>query len=128
MKYQISNVGLLVPNVQRAVPFYRDKFGYTLKQDFPEFAEFNADEATLFLWQWSHLAEHLGEDAMSKVKHRFMGAIQCDTAEEVDAAYDELQSKGVTFLAEPTDWPWQARAAYFVDEEGYMWELYAWID
>ena len=51
MEYQISNVGLLVPDVQRVKPFYRDAFGYTLKQDLPAFAEFDAGGAALFLWQ-----------------------------------------------------------------------------
>ena len=129
MKYHITNAGFILPDVDKAAPFYRDHFGYSIKQDFlPEFVEFEAETgATLFLWQWSHLEQHLGKEAMSKVKHHFMAAVKFDTPEEVDQAYQELEALGVEFIAKPTDWEWKARAAYFVDGEGYVWELYAWI-
>ena len=64
---------------------------------------------------------------MSKVKHRLMGAIHFETAEEVDAACQELKGKGVEFVSKPTDWPWNARAACFVDPEVGLWEIYAWL-
>lgn len=126
MDYTITNVGLLVQNVQSAVEFYRSTFNLTTKQDSPEFVEFNSKGSTLFLWQWSHLEQFLGTKAMAQVKHPFMAAIFCDTPQKVDEAYHDLCKKGVNFIAQPTDWPWNARAAYFVDPEGYLWELYSW--
>jgi uncharacterized protein len=128
LKYSITNIGFLVPNVQKVVEFYKDTFGYTLKQNLPEFVEFEMEGATLFLWQWSHLESFLGKEAMAKVKHPIMAAIQCKNPQEVDEAYKDLTQKGVEFLAQPTDWPWKARAAYFVDPEGQIWELYAWLE
>jgi uncharacterized glyoxalase superfamily protein PhnB len=43
--------------------------------------------------------------------------------EDIDAAYEELSAKGVTFLRPPTDQPWGLRTAYFADPEGNLWEI-----
>ena len=43
--------------------------------------------------------------------------------EDVDAAYEELKAKGVTFLRPPTNQPWGLRTAYFADPEGNLWEI-----
>jgi uncharacterized glyoxalase superfamily protein PhnB len=127
MKYIISNAGLLVQNVKQVVRYYCDTFGYALKQDFPEFVEFEANGgASLFLWQWSYLEHIIGSDAMAKVKYPFMAAIQYQTEEEVVEAYLDLMLKGVDFVSPPANRSWNAYAAYFVDVEGYIWELYAW--
>lgn len=127
MDFTITNVGLLVPDVQKVVSFYKNVFNLSMKQDFPEFVEFESDGPTLFLWQWSHLEEFLGKETMKKVTHPFMAAIYFDSSNKVDEAYKYLLSKGVDFLTEPKDWPWNARAAYFVDPGGYIWEIYTWI-
>jgi uncharacterized glyoxalase superfamily protein PhnB len=127
MDFTITNVGLLVQDVQGVVGFYRKAFNLTVKQDYPEFVEFNSNGATLFLWEWSHLERYLGKEAMAKVKHPFMAAIFCENVTEVDDAYQHLSNLGVDFITPPQDWPWNARAAYFVDPEGYIWELYTWI-
>jgi len=127
MDYTITNIGLLVQDLQSVVEFYRNAFNLTFKQKSSQFVEFNSNGATLFLWEWSHLEQHLGKEAMSRVKHPFMAAIYCPTPAQVDEAYTHLLDKGTEFIAPPQDWPWRARAAYFVDPEGYIWELYSWI-
>ena len=43
--------------------------------------------------------------------------------EDVDAAYEALKAKGVTFLRPPTNQPWGLRTAYFADPEGNLWEI-----
>ena len=43
--------------------------------------------------------------------------------EDVDAAYEALKAKGVTFLRPPTDQLWGLRTAYFADPEGNVWEI-----
>lgn len=127
MDYTITNVGLLVQDVQSAVGFYREKFNLSTKQDFPQFVEFKSNGSTLFLWEWAHLESYLGKEAMKLVKHSFMAAIFCESPDKVDEAFQDLSNKGVHFLAKPTNWPWNARAAYFVDPEGYLWEIYSWL-
>ena len=43
--------------------------------------------------------------------------------EDVDAAYQELSDKGVTFVRPPTHQPWGLRTAHFADPEGNLWEI-----
>ena len=43
--------------------------------------------------------------------------------EDVDAAYEQLLAKGVTFLRPPTNQPWGLRTAHFADPEGKLWEI-----
>ena len=68
MDYTITNVGLLVQDVQSAADFYRLSFDLTVKQNFPTFIEFQSKGSTLFLWQWSHLEQYLGKEVMAQVK------------------------------------------------------------
>jgi lactoylglutathione lyase len=42
---------------------------------------------------------------------------------DVDAAYEELKAKGVTFVRPPTDQRWGLRTAHFADPEGNLWEI-----
>ena len=42
---------------------------------------------------------------------------------DVDAAYEDLTAKGVTFVQPPTDKPWGLRLAHFADPEGNLWEI-----
>lgn len=128
MKYINTAHGMLVPNTKKAIPFYRDILGYRLIDEAEGFALFDAEGARLFLWEWSHVSKYVGAERMAKVKHRCMFAIRFDTPQEVDAAYQELMGKGVDFVIAPQDWPaWKAHAGYFVDPDGYMWEIFCWI-
>lgn len=127
MHYNHTAHGLLVDDIDRAVRFYRDKLGYRVDRQSETFAQMdNGGPVVLFFWQWAHLEKHLGKEAMAQVKHRVQSAIRFEHPEEVDEAYKELRTKGVHFLAAPNDWEWNARAAYFVDDDGYMWELFCW--
>lgn len=128
MKYVHTAYGQLVDDVFEATAFYRDVLGFKVVRQSETFAQLDAGgPLVFFFWQWAHLCKHLGEDAMRQVKHQVQSALRFDTPEEVDAAYRELSAKGVRFVAEPNDWEWNAHAAYFVDENGYMWELFCWL-
>jgi catechol 2,3-dioxygenase-like lactoylglutathione lyase family enzyme len=127
MRFRVTDCCLLVPNVDRSVEFYRDRLGLRLKRRDIGFAEFDIEGATLALWEASDVQRHLGKDAVSNEGHWFMGAFEFQSAEALLDAYNQFKSRGVTFVKEPRDWPWGARAAYFKDPDGYLWEIYAWV-
>lgn len=127
MKYFHNCVGLLVDDVDEAANYYAKVLGYGINRKEDSFVEFSTGgPLTFFVWQWDHLVRHLGKEAMSHVKHRVQSAIYFDVPELVDEQYEVLKAQGVHFITEPQDWEWNARAAYFVDDDGYMWELYSW--
>jgi uncharacterized protein len=55
-----------------------------------------------------------------------MIAVRLDSPAAVDAQYNRLHRRGITFQAEPTDYPWSARCAYFTGPDHELWKLYAW--
>jgi len=119
--------GLLVDDAAEAADYYTNVMGYKIDVVADSFFQFDTGgRAIFFVWQWDHLVKHLGEEAMSKVKHRVQSAIYFEKPADVDKYYEKLKSEGVRFIVEPRDWEWEARAAYFVDDDGYMWELYSW--
>jgi len=52
-------------------------------------------------------------------------ACNCDTRDEVDAAYAAAIAAGATVVMEPIDHDWGGRSGYFADPEGNRWEV-AW--
>lgn len=128
IKYKHTAYGLLVDEVDKMVNFYRDTLGFKVTRQSDTFALMdNGGPLLLFFWQWKHLQKHLGIEAMKKVKHRTQSALRFDTPQEVDAAYEDLLAKGIEFVAQPANWEWNAYAAYFVDRDGYMWEIFCWL-
>ncbi len=123
---QITDVCLLVEDLDRATRFYRDTVGFALRRQAPGFADFFTGGATLALWELKHMTSNLGLDEKKQAGWRMMAAMQLDSAANVDATYRELSGKGVEFLTEPRVYPWNAYAAYFSDPEQNLWEIYCW--
>ncbi|MCU1406705.1 MAG: hypothetical protein JWQ43_3008 [Glaciihabitans sp.] len=59
---------------------------------------------------------------------RLMLAIELETGEDVDRLYTELRARGLRDSGEPRVYEWGSRSAYFVDHDGYIWEIYAWVE
>lgn len=128
MKFLNKAQGYLVPNTKEAISFYRDILGYSILYEAEGFASFDAHGSRFFLWEWPHIERHVGVDRMQRVKHKSMFAIYFQNRKEVDEAYQYLCSKNVEFVAAPQEWIWEAYAGYFVDPNGYLWEIWCWLD
>ena len=124
----ISDVCLLVEDLERALAFYQDRLGFGLRRRAPGFADFFTAGVTLALWQVEHMQAHLDlpPGLTRRGGGRAMAAIQLETSEQVRALHQELSANGVTFVAEPRAYPWNAYACYFADPEDNLWEIYAW--
>lgn len=57
-----------------------------------------------------------------------MLAIELATGEEVDAMHADLTARGLVASGPPAVFEWGARSTYFVDPDGYIWEIYAWVE
>ena len=51
--------------------------------------------------------------------------VMATTVDDVDAAYEELRSKGAEFIRAPQDRHWGLRCAHFKDPDGNVWEIHA---
>lgn len=127
-RHAITDVCVLVADVERSVAFYVGRLGFTLGRREESFAEFEGAGLTLAVWELDHIARHTGiSDAKAVGPHKACIAVRLPTPGAVDDAYEELSAAGVGFVRPPADYPWAARCCYFAGPDDELWELYAWI-
>jgi catechol 2,3-dioxygenase-like lactoylglutathione lyase family enzyme len=127
--HKISDICLLVEDIERTVDFYVNKLDFRLRRRAEGFADFSNDGVTLAAWELDHINAHCGvpNRRAPRSTHKVCVAMQLDDAAEVDRLHAELKARGVVFLGEPADYKWNARCVYFTDPDDTLWELYAWI-
>lgn len=123
----ITDICLLVENIDRSVEFYTEKLGFVLWRRHPHFADFHGLGVTLALWRRDHFRQIAN---VNRLLPDLRGggalvAVQLGSFAEVDECYASLCRSGVVFTSAPVDLPWDARGAYFTDPDGTYWELYA---
>ena len=125
---RLTDIGLFVADLERAVGFYGETLGFALKRRDVGFAEFHTDGVGLALWEVADVTAALELAETPRQGLTAMVAVRVETAEAVDALHDALAAKGVTIVQAPTTHAWNARTTYFSDPDGNLWEIYAWID
>lgn len=123
----ISDVSYFVDDMERSTHFYQNKVGLKIKRKDQWCVEFETGEATFTIRKAGEFRKVLGDDSISNEGHLCIGAFQFDTGEEVNEYYQFLCDQKVDFITDLVDWPWGARAAYFKDPDGFLWEIYAWV-
>ena len=124
----LTDIGLFVSDMERAVAFYGETLGFELKRRDIGFAEFHTNGVGLALWEVSDVTQALELAETPRQGLSVMVAVRVETAESVDALHDALAAKGVRIVQSPTTHSWNARTTYFGDPDGNLWEIYAWVD
>ncbi|MBT6545677.1 MAG: VOC family protein [Rhodobacteraceae bacterium] len=125
----ITDICLLVEDIERTVAFYTEKLDLTLRRRAEGFADFEMPGVILAAWEIGHISQHTGvPDRPARAGHKACVAIELPSPAEVDRLYAELSACDVPFQGPPDDFMWNARCAYFYDPDGTVWELYAWLD
>jgi predicted enzyme related to lactoylglutathione lyase len=93
-----------VSDMERAIKFYRDQLGVSLRFQSPEWSEFETGETTLAL----HLASAEHPAGTSQLGFG---------VEDIDRFYADKKGSGVEFTSAPTE-TFGARIARFKDTEG----------
>lgn len=124
MYTNLSATVIIVDDLEKCVTFYQDILG--LKSTFTDdvSAAYSMEGHDFVLLKVPTAVDMMGESALSLgqgVSHRVM---LCIGVEDVDAAYNEMTAKGVTFIKAPKSQHWGRRTAYFADPEGNLWELW----
>lgn len=127
---RISDVCLLVADIERTVEFYVEKLGFHLRRRAEGFADFHGQGVTLAAWELDHINRHTGVSNLRSPRHahKVCVAVLLDSPDEIDQLHAELSAKGVPFHGPPENHVWNARCAYFTDPDDTLWELYAWLD
>ena len=124
----LTDIGLFVSDMERAVAFYGETLGFRLRRRDIGFAEFQTKGVGLALWEVSDVTQALALAETPRRGLSAMVAVRVERAEAVDALHDELAAKGVIIVQAPTTHAWNARTTYFSDPDGNLWEIYAWVD
>jgi catechol 2,3-dioxygenase-like lactoylglutathione lyase family enzyme len=123
MFHRIDATVLFVRDLARCMAFYRDTLGLQVQESDPDSVAFQMENVYFLLLKVSAAAHMISEEALElKIEGGPRGLLAAGV-EDVDAAYEALKAKGVTFLRPPTNQPWGLRTAYFADPEGHLWEI-----
>ncbi len=117
MESRIGYVNIGVRDLDRAVAFYRDVLGFTLRFSEPKFsyAQFDVGGLTFAV----AASETDGSGGAPGNRHTGIGIMVPD----VDATYQELKAKGVEFTMEPSKQPWGGYMGMFRDPDGNQYYL-----
>jgi lactoylglutathione lyase len=121
----ITATVLFVRDLDRCLTFYRDTLGLEVQNSDAHSAAFKMEHIYLLLLDPSAAASLIGSDEDElkiKIKGGPRGLLAAEVS-DVDAAYEVLSAKGVTFRRPPIDQPWGKRTAHFADPEGNLWEI-----
>ena len=120
---KIEAVVLFVQDLVGCTTFYRDTFKLQYQGSDAQSANFLLEEGLyLILLSPVGAADLLGTQ-VNELKSGGPRGLLAASVANVDAAYEELKAKGVTFVRPPTDQHWGLRTAHFVDPEGNLWEI-----
>lgn len=123
---KLDGIGLFVDDMKTMIKFYRDVFGFEIKEAEDAVNVYLIKDGTLFM-----LYERKNFEKMTSRKYEYLKglnghfeiALYVDTFEEVDIEFAKAVSKGATPVLEPTDEPWGQRTCYIADPEGNLIEI-----
>ncbi len=125
---KFNNVRLLVRDYRKCFDFYTQKLGFEPLWDIEEcYGAFKVAVGIegLAIFLSDYMAPVVGNtDKEQPVDCREKSMISFEV-ENVDDTYNELQTKGVSFINQPTDMPgWGMRVVHLRDPEENLIELY----
>ena len=125
--HAISDICLLVQDLDRSIAFYTEKLGFTIKRRTDGFVAFESRGVCLVVWQSSYVPDETRplSHSPSRSDHRACVSVRLPSSAAVDEWYQRLSSLDVPFQRLPANYPWGARSCYFTDPDNILWELYA---
>jgi lactoylglutathione lyase len=123
MFHRIAATVVFVKDMAKCKTFYRDTLGLQVTEHDPEHVAVQMDNVYFLLLEVGAAAHMISEQELDLSIEDGPRGLLAAGVEDVDAAYEVLKAKGVTFLRPPTDQPWGLRTAYFADPEGNLWEI-----
>jgi len=123
MFHRIAATVVFVKDMAKCKTFYRDTLGLQVTEHDPEHVAVQMDNVYFLLLEVGAAAHMISEQELDLSIEGGPRGLLAAGVEDIDAAYEVLKAKGVTFLRPPTDQPWGLRTAYFADPEGNLWEI-----
>ena len=116
-QFRLSKIGVVmlgVADIEKSVPFYRDRLGLKLSAQFEGFAFFDAGSVTLAL-----------SGGLARATGRGAGATEIVfSVEHIRRAFEALRTAGVEFSGEPRVVSGPNWAANFRDPDGHILSIF----
>jgi catechol 2,3-dioxygenase-like lactoylglutathione lyase family enzyme len=116
-QFRLSKIGVImlgVTDIEKSVPFYRDRLGLKLSAQFEGFAFFDAGSVTLAL-----------SGGLARATGRGAGATEIVfSVEHIRRAFEALCTAGVEFSGEPRVVSGPNWAANFRDPDGHILSIF----
>jgi len=116
--------------MSQSIHFYRDQLGFKTdeKRDNPPVIFFDTPGTKFELFPIDQLVLDISHDNPPLIKSGFSGitlAYNVENKEDVNNVIECVRQSGGTIVKEPQDVFWGGYHAYFMDLDGYYWEV-AW--
>jgi uncharacterized glyoxalase superfamily protein PhnB len=115
---------LFVDDLEAAIAFYRDVLGLEMNFNDEVSAMFLLGSVALFVMKSTRGSEQLAGEVTGIPRRNGATTLFCAPTDDVDALYNDLVARGVTFITEPVSQPWGMRTANFKDPDGHVWEIF----
>ena len=127
---KITCICLGVRNMEKSIIFYRDKLGFhtNCKENNPRVCFFDTPGTKFELFPLDLLAKDISNDNPPTIGSGFGGitlAYNVDSKEKVNEVIELVRTAGGVIVKEPQEVFWGGYHAYFMDLDGYYWEV-AW--
>ncbi|OGK16313.1 hypothetical protein A2774_05215 [Candidatus Roizmanbacteria bacterium RIFCSPHIGHO2_01_FULL_39_12c] len=123
---KIEWIIIVTEKYQESRKFYRDILDFKIVRESvnEEFTQFKLGNLYFATYGRKQVEKLVGKKYLSNVGSTIFTFAETDN---IDKQYDELKTKGVRFIIPPTTQPWGQRTAYFLDPDGYIWEIQQWV-
>ena len=120
---RLSIVTLGVADVAQATTFYESLGWERSAASQPTITFFDLQGSVLGLYEWSALADDAKVPDDGSGFRGVACAVNCESAEEVDAAWAEWVAAGGSGVLEPHKAFWGGYSSYVADPDGHLWEI-----
>ncbi|MGI9474783.1 MAG: VOC family protein [Rubripirellula sp.] len=124
MEPRISMVTLGVADLQKSIDFYEQVVGWQAMEKLPTIAFFDLRGLAFSLYPHSEMVKEWNATLDDIPTYRgFALAHNVASAEQVDAIFARLESKGCDIVKPPEKVFWGGYSGYFADPDGNKWEV-----
>ena len=125
---RINVICLGVKDMEKSIAFYRDGLGFQtdLTENNAKVVFFNTSGTIFELYRIDELAEDINQDNPPKIAQGFAGitlAYNAKSEQEVCEIMELAKRVGATVAKEPQKVFWGGFSGYFMDLNGYYWEV-----
>ncbi|MEK4630183.1 MAG: VOC family protein [Solibacillus sp.] len=127
MKFAMKYIILYVEDLNKAIRFYGEILGLTMKMQQGTYVEFDTGVTTLSINTRQSIRDEIGLEVPSlttSTQTFEIGFVVDNVAETIDM----MRAQGVKVVKEPTEKPWGQIVAYVADPDGHYIEICTSID